>query len=90
MVRLERGELSLLASLLALEIANGGNSGYGQRLTAIRDKLLLRLAEKEAPLSDGGLPDFREYACKRYPAELDEDTVTMVEDLIQMRRQGVR
>ena len=89
MVRLERSELSLLASLLALEIAKGGNSGYRQRLTAIRDKLLVRLAEKE-PGGDGDLPDFREYARKRYPAELDEDMVTMVEDLIQMRRQGAR
>ena len=77
-VRLERGELSLLVSLLALEITKGGNSSYRQRLTAIRDKLLVRLAEKE-PEGDGDLPDFREYARKRYPAELDEDMVTMVD-----------
>ena len=89
MVRLERSELSLLVSLLALEITKGGNSSYRQRLTAIRDKLLVGLAEKE-PGGDGDLPDFREYARKRYPAELDEDMVTMVEDLIQMRRQGAR
>lgn len=29
------------------------------------------------------LPDFREYARKRYPAELDEDLVTMVEERSQ-------
>ena len=88
-VRLERGELSLLVSLLTLEIGRQGSSGYCQRLIAIRDKLLAGLAEKE-PAGDGDLPDFREYARKRYPAELDEDLVTMVEDLIQMRRQEVR
>ena len=88
-VRLERGELSLLVSLLTLEIGRQGSSSYCQRLTAMRDKLLAGLAEK-APSGDGDLPDFREYARKRYPAELDEDLVTMVEDLIQMRRQGAR
>jgi len=88
-VRLERGELSLLVSLLTLEIGRQKSSSYRQRLTAIRDKLLSDLAEEEPP-GDGDLPDFREYARKRYPAELDEDLVTMVEDLMQMRRQGVR
>lgn len=88
-VRLERGELSLLISLLTLEIGRQGSSNYRQRLIAMRDKLLAGLAEKEPP-GNGDLPDFREYARKRYPAELDEDLVTMVEDLIQMRRQGVR
>lgn len=88
MVRLERGELSLLVSLLALEIAKQGSSSYRQRLTAIRDKLLAGLAEKD-PGGDGNLPGFREYARKRYPVELDEDVITMFEDLIEMRRQGV-
>lgn len=40
MARPERGELSVLISLLALEITKQGSSGYRQRLTAIRDKLL--------------------------------------------------
>jgi len=87
--RLEKGELSLLVSLLTLEIGKQGSSSYRQRLILIRDKLLAGLAEKD-PSGNGDLPDFREYARKRYPAELDEDLVTMVEDLIQMRRQGVR
>ena len=88
-VRLERSELSLLISLLALEIGRQGSPSYCQRLIAIRDKLLAGLSEKE-PSGNGDLPEFREYARKRYPAKLDEDLVTMVEDLIQMRRQGVR
>ncbi len=87
-VRLEKGELSLLVSLLTLEIGKQGSPSYCQRLTAMRDKLLAGLAEKDTP-GNGDLPDFREYARKRYPAELDEDLVTMVEDLIQMRRQEV-
>jgi len=31
-------------------------------------------------------PEFREYAHHKYPAELDEDLITMIEDLIERRR----
>ena len=31
-------------------------------------------------------PEFREYARKKYPKELDEDLITMIEDLIERRR----
>ena len=86
MVRLERSELSLLVSLLTLEIGKQGSSSYCQRLTAMRDKLLAGLAEKDPP-GNGDLPDFREYARKRYPAELDEDLVTMIEDVIKRQKE---
>ena len=33
-------------------------------------------------------PEFREYARQMYPNELDEDLVTMIEDLIERRRQN--
>ena len=33
-------------------------------------------------------PEFREYARKKYPKQLDEDLVTMIEDLIERRRGG--
>ena len=32
------------------------------------------------------LPDFREYVKRRYPRELDDDQVTIIEDLIDRRR----
>lgn len=32
-------------------------------------------------------PEFREYARRMYPDELDEDLITMIEDLIEHRRQ---
>jgi transcriptional regulator with XRE-family HTH domain len=32
-------------------------------------------------------PEFREYARQKYPYELDEDLITMIEDLIERRRQ---
>ena len=32
------------------------------------------------------LPEFREYARQKYPDELDEDLITMIEDLIERRR----
>ncbi len=31
-------------------------------------------------------PEFREYVKKMYPEELDEDLITMIEDLIERRR----
>jgi transcriptional regulator with XRE-family HTH domain len=31
-------------------------------------------------------PEFREYARGKYPAELDEDLITMIEDLIERQR----
>jgi transcriptional regulator with XRE-family HTH domain len=31
-------------------------------------------------------PEFREYARRKYPQELDEDLITMIEDLIERRR----
>lgn len=32
-------------------------------------------------------PEFREYARQKYPGELDDDIITMIEDLIERRRQ---
>jgi len=43
---------------------------------------LPRIAEKRPP----DWPEFREYARQKYPAELDEDLITMIEDLIERRR----
>lgn len=84
--RLERGELCLLVSLLALGIRGQGDRGYRQRLEAMRDKLLLMLTA-EAPPGEGPLPDLGEYARRKYAAELDEDFIALLEDLILTRRQ---
>jgi len=43
---------------------------------------LPRIAEKP-PVE---WPEFREYARYKYPDELDEDLITMIEDLIERRR----
>jgi hypothetical protein len=32
------------------------------------------------------LPEFREYAQQKYPKEIDEDIIIMIEDLIERRR----
>ncbi|MFC1967937.1 helix-turn-helix domain-containing protein [Chloroflexota bacterium] len=50
---------------------------------------LLALAGHLRPLHKEGaeaLPEFREYASRKYPEELDEDMITMMEDLIYRRR----
>jgi len=41
---------------------------------------------EQAPV---GWPEFREYALTKYPAELDEDLVYIIESLIDTRRQKV-
>jgi len=43
---------------------------------------LPRVAETAPP----EWPEFREYARQKYPDELDEDLITMIEDLIERRR----
>jgi transcriptional regulator with XRE-family HTH domain len=43
---------------------------------------LPRVAETAPP----EWPEFREYAQQKYPDELDEDLITMIEDLIERRR----
>ena len=40
------------------------------------------VAEKRTP----DWPEFREYARQKYPNELDEDLITLIEDLIERRR----
>jgi hypothetical protein len=87
-VRLERGELSLLIGLLTTEIGKGENPDYCQRIIAIRDKLPTIFAESETPPGDGDLPDFRDYMLEKYP-EMEEDLITMIEDLIKRQRQKV-
>ena len=41
---------------------------------------------KVAEVGHSEWPEFREYAQREYPAELDEDLITMIEDLIERRR----
>jgi transcriptional regulator with XRE-family HTH domain len=43
---------------------------------------LLRVAEKQT----AEWPEFREYAQQKYPAELDDDIIIVIEDLIERRR----
>jgi hypothetical protein len=93
---LQKADVTLLASLVTIEMDRAGQvemPSYRQRLVGIRAKLLQMLGgETDAhPGPDTeGLPEFREYARKRYPAELDDGLITMIEYLIVMRRQGVR
>ena len=41
-----------------------------------------RVTEKDTP----EWPEFREYARRKYPGELDDDLIIMIEDLIERRR----
>jgi len=45
-------------------------------------------AVAQAPASEW--PEFREYAYRKYPNELDDDVITMIEDLIERRREKMR
>ena len=51
---------------------------------------VLSIAGHLPRISDGGpveWPEFGEYARRKYPNELDEDEVTMIEGLIEGRRE---
>ena len=92
-VRLGKSEISMLVSLVTLEIekrtgAENSPLSYCQRLRGIRDKLLAMLtaADKSPDISGDGLPEFREYARRKYP-ELDGALITIVEDLIERQRE---
>ncbi len=57
--------------------------------TRIPLEKILSIAGHLPPLPDEGpteWPEFREYARRKYPNELDEDLITMIEDLIERRR----
>jgi transcriptional regulator with XRE-family HTH domain len=41
---------------------------------------------RTSEIAPRGWPEFREYAQQKYPAELDEDTINMIEELIERRR----
>jgi len=43
------------------------------------------IPQEATPASE--LPDFREYVNRKYPQELDDDLVTLIEDLIERRRE---
>ena len=49
---------------------------------------VLRAAGHSMPIEKTAneLPEFREYAKSKYPRELDDDLVTLIEDLIDRRR----
>ena len=56
---------------------------------SISTEHVLALAGHLKPLhkeDKDSLPEFRDYAARRYPDELDEDIITMIEDLIRRRR----
>lgn len=57
--------------------------------TGVPLQRILSLAGHIPPLPNKGpveWPEFREYAKRKYPSELDEDLITMIEDLIERRR----
>ena len=54
------------------------------------DDLFYVDAEGQPVKSSNKWPDLREYARQKYPNELDEDLITMIEDLIERRRAKVR
>ena len=55
----------------------------------VRVEWLLSMAHYLPVLQTAGAkewPEFREYARLKYPDELDDDLITMIEDLIERRR----
>ncbi|GAI63128.1 unnamed protein product [marine sediment metagenome] len=57
--------------------------------TGVPLERVLSVAGHLPKIRDGGppeWPEFGEYARRKYPNELDEDTIAMIEDLIERRR----
>ena len=57
--------------------------------TGVSLQRLLHIVGHVVPVEEKAaseLPDFREYANRKYPQELDDDVVTIIEDLIERRR----
>ncbi len=88
-ITLDKSDISMLLSLVALEMGRCGEVkdktlSHRDRLVEIRNKLLVALDRKEDSASSrhGNLPESREYAHTKYSPELDEDLITMCEDLI--------
>ena len=50
------------------------------------DDLFYVDSESQPVKSSNKWPEFREYALQKYPNELDEGLITMIEDLIERRR----
>ena len=48
--------------------------------------LRIRLKRGNRKNDSSKLPEFREYAYRKYPNELDENLITMIEDLIEHQR----
>ncbi len=42
---------------------------------------------KTTAIDNVAWPEFREYASKMYPQDLDEDTISFIEDIIEYRKQ---
>jgi len=49
-----------------------------------------KMASKESGFSNDELPEIRDYIWKKYGVELEEDLITMIEDLIERQREKVR
>ena len=75
-----------------LSVADVPNTHSCQRLAEYSSVSLEKILSivghlpKMAQTTPPEWPEFREYAQQKYPAELDEDVITMIEDLIERRR----
>ena len=99
-LRLDKNDIATLISLVSREIDRVAEferkrgfeiSTSSQGLVDIRNKLLPMIADTNLlfNLSNEELPEFRQYARRKYRTELDEDLITMIEDLIERQRQRV-
>ena len=96
----ERKYKNLLELARAMEISRSqiyrvrdGKRGINQKFIIGATKAFpeyslddLFYVEGQPVKSSNKLPEFREYARQKYPNELDQDLITMIEDLIKRRR----
>ncbi len=75
--------------LSGLDIPSTGSCRKLAEYSGIPLEKVLSVSGHMPPISEKSRaewPEFREYARQKYPNELDDDLITMIEDLIERRR----
>jgi len=83
------GHPTVMRWLLGVDIPTPASCGKIAEYSGVPLARVLAMAghmPKVPATSADHLPEFREYAQVKYPDELDEDLVTVLEELIQRRR----
>ena len=81
---------TVLRWLSGKDVPNTKSCNRLAEYSGINMQTILSITGHITKITDPSLPnwpEFRQYAIQKYPNELDDDLITMIEDLIERRRQ---